>query len=1160
MSLDVRGKTVVLTGTFSKFKRAEAESRLAALGATIGGSVGKATHILFAGEKAGSKINAAARLGVTVLGEDDLMAVLAGATATKQTPAAPLASPFLLPEPSRPGPALAAAIEALPWDSFEADRDLPPLREALHAHEAAHGVTAAHRAATAHLRPHAVLGHAHGHDVEVEWADLSPDGRFFATGSWVGDNYDRGGVLQIWDVRAGRCVNLLRIRGGVGWPDYGECIQWRPDGRRVGLAFDTNGVGSFDPFGKSGEPDSCAYLTDGWSRPPAWAWSPNSRDVYIACWGPNLALGAIVALVGRRPEPRWCESAGHSDPNNPSSEPRLQPMKGITWAHPDRIVGYSGWSQLFALDARTGKLLWEGKAHPPVSFSPDGEEFAMHPAGIVYYDAKTGLPNGKLPMHVGADSLEYSRDGARLAAVVQPGNPWGAEPGVFIYERGVYHYSPDVPPLKNGRYGFSWHPDGGKAAITAAGRLQIWQMGAAPTKLLDIPAPAGGHVTYGDGVLITRGNFGLAFLRERDGAVIGEFQPATEARGESPLATGSEDYGATWDWNPAFPIDRERVAAALPEGVVIGPPDGTASVEEIDGKIAWIVDRKWAWPWRWGETKIWPDVAAACADPAAPAGLKRKFRPARSGSELGKKAGSKAPARAKKATWPPPGGSLDDIAGLLEEGVKQIKDGYHSGSYRRAFAVRTMAHGMFDRAAAAIDGGPGWTDWVEPWFAALTRGETVMTALAGRVPDAPALTPTQTATLRRWLVDAEKSLKKKTTQTRPLCQPQATIGASWVLLGERERGEKLLTESLLTLDPENNTTEHRRTVAEAMAVIGRVREAVLHLTSSEQKPSWTETPAAMATIAAHASVEELRYLVQRMKQHDAHNEFVLLERGLERLIALKAWDAAVAWIPEFDGLSTRSAEIRLASAMAAAGEPGRAESSLAAGLTPKYATCAEYLLGLARVLPEQARPYLGPLLAAAPKLLSDAHYPLEFLRHLGGATAVLGRLDLAAKVQDLARSPAEAFEVQLGVLADLDPAHPEWAPRLERARATAPGSRDDLMRLAAQAYRGGLMEASAELLDAAIEAARNDSAPDLRLTDVMAAMTAVGDLAGAHRAWMAIAKGRRAHRNDALLKACEERGLWAAALEILRQMPFDLNGSPKVASKMLLSAAGKEGW
>ncbi|NUQ73108.1 MAG: hypothetical protein HUU21_06100, partial [Polyangiaceae bacterium] len=61
---DLVGKTVVLTGKFSDLDRAEAEAALARLGATIGASVTKATHVLFAGERAGSKIDKARALGI----------------------------------------------------------------------------------------------------------------------------------------------------------------------------------------------------------------------------------------------------------------------------------------------------------------------------------------------------------------------------------------------------------------------------------------------------------------------------------------------------------------------------------------------------------------------------------------------------------------------------------------------------------------------------------------------------------------------------------------------------------------------------------------------------------------------------------------------------------------------------------------------------------------------------------------------------------------------------------------------------------------------------------------------------------------------------------------------------------------------------------------
>ena len=1132
MALDVRGKTVVLTGTFSKIKRADAEARLAALGAKIGSGVGKTTHVLFAGEKAGSKINAANKLGVTVLGEDELMALLSGGVAA----AAAVGFDAAALDAAAAGPKLAAAIEALPWDAFEVDRDLPGLREVLYAHEAAHGaVTDAHRAATARLRPQAVLRHGHGHDVEVGWTDLSPDGRFLATGSWVGSDYNLGGVLQIWDVRAGRCVNVLRIHGGVGWPDYGGCIQWRPDGRRVGLAFDTNGVGSFDPFGRTGEPDSCAYITDGWSRPPGWTWAPNSRDVYIACWGPDLALGAIVPLVGRRPEPRWCAAVERVDPKDPDSEPRMQPPRHVTWVHPERIIGRSSES-LYAIDVKTGKIAWEQVAAPPVSFSPDGEEFAMHPAGIVYYDTRTGLPNGKMPMHVGAESLHYSRDGARLAAVVQPENRWGAEAGVFIYDRGEYRYSPDAtrPNVRETLHA-AWSPDGRKLAVTIGKRLQIWELADTAVLRLEVPSPAASGVAYGDGVLIAWSSFGLAFHRETDGALIGAFKPAVEASGESPLADDQEDLGEHWAWDPAFPLDMVRVAAALPEGVVIGPEEG-ASLEEIDMKIAWVIDRKWAWPWRWGEAKVWPDAAAACKDPAAPAILKKKF---------GKR--TKPAARAKAGAWPPAGGSLDDIAGLLASGIRGIGDTYHGGDYRRKYATRTMALGMFDRAAAALDASDGWAAWTDPWFSAYAHAEVVVTALAGRIAGAPALTAEQTASLRGWLTTAEGLLKKKAAKTQPQCRPLAMLGAGWILLGEKKRGETALAEAIRTIDPENNSTEHRRVVAEALAAVGRVREASTHLTSAPGRPSWTETPIAFVAIVPRASVAELDDLHARLKAVEGHNEFVLLGRGLARLIELGEWDAAQAWLDRFEGLSTSEARLQLLVGMLAAGEVERAEALIVAPDSDRL----ELLLELARHEPARARAHLDRLLQAPSRLAKGS---------LATLAVRVGRLDLATGIEALAREGSERHEVRLAVLAELDPTDLTWSMWFTRARAQAPGGPHDAVDLAALAHRGGLREASAELLDQAIEAARGASSADLALEEVSGRMATAGDFAGAHRAWQAIAKGMRSYRNGRLLDACVQRGLWAATLDLLRQMPMDLNGAPQRASQVLLKAAGGEGW
>ncbi len=70
------GKTVVLTGGLSSMSRDEAGAKLEALGAKIAGSVSKKTHLVIAGEAAGSKLAKAQELGIEVWDEAQLLAFL----------------------------------------------------------------------------------------------------------------------------------------------------------------------------------------------------------------------------------------------------------------------------------------------------------------------------------------------------------------------------------------------------------------------------------------------------------------------------------------------------------------------------------------------------------------------------------------------------------------------------------------------------------------------------------------------------------------------------------------------------------------------------------------------------------------------------------------------------------------------------------------------------------------------------------------------------------------------------------------------------------------------------------------------------------------------------------------------------------------------------
>lgn len=70
------GKTVVLTGTLSKYGRKEATELLENMGAKVAGSVSKKTDIVIYGAEAGSKLDKANELGVRTMDEEEFLSLL----------------------------------------------------------------------------------------------------------------------------------------------------------------------------------------------------------------------------------------------------------------------------------------------------------------------------------------------------------------------------------------------------------------------------------------------------------------------------------------------------------------------------------------------------------------------------------------------------------------------------------------------------------------------------------------------------------------------------------------------------------------------------------------------------------------------------------------------------------------------------------------------------------------------------------------------------------------------------------------------------------------------------------------------------------------------------------------------------------------------------
>ncbi|WP_026411289.1 WD40 repeat domain-containing protein [Actinomadura oligospora] len=759
------------------------------------------------------------------------------------------------------------ALTTQDWAAFEPERDLLPLRTALRELERAEGVGEAHRLATERIRERgALLRHPDAHRVEISTAALSPSGRYLAVGDFGGDVYEDGATLAIWEVATGRCVNVIDgFVGGIGWPGYGRTLQWSANETRLAVMYRSNNIGIVDPFGdESGEPDVTARLTYN-GRPDPFAFAPDGQRAYALDEGSDTG-GSIVTFPGLE-----TTTVPVLDHEEEAEEEEDEDDTGFMLQWPawsqdgKRLYGGLWDGRLCSIDVASGEVIWivqgeEDHWHPSAAWNRDETLFAYRRDGeLVIADAATGRDVALVPgfSDVPLATVHLSW-GNRLAVVVPAGHRGDRAYVAIVDPAGRRCYDLDVD-ARDGHdmiTPWAWAPDGDRAAfLTADGRIEVWSMGderAERVGAFVAPKQATGLVWGADEVLVALGETVLHFVRADTGEVVGDTTLLRQPAAERPLLLDDDDMGEeVWPGpNPTFALDERTWAVAFREGIVIAPPGREQDLAET---LAWVVDRRCAWPVHWGRLDVFPDARAAAAECEVGEPLDELLEPFLDATEP-------VPVPAPGA-WPPPGpDTVDDLfAGFLEAVVAYGVDELPwTGEALHEAALIRARRGEPDGVRALVEASP---ERRRPFVAA----EAAMFLVsAGRQDDARSLLAEYEAACESQWADPDWYPMHQGSQARAA----AAVGGAYAALGDTERADRWFRTAREALRGLHDSWDHRLPVVWALLECGREVEAQALLEEATGDPGDTAGVPFIAYALRKGQVD----LVERILR-DAENWF-----------------------------------------------------------------------------------------------------------------------------------------------------------------------------------------------------------------------------------------------------------------------------------------------
>ena len=519
-------KTILFSGVFEGYDRTDLEMRAVAAGAKLLSGVTKNLDYLLAGEKMGpQKKLKAAELGVPVITLQDFLNMLGTEPQAKSTRSVSV-------EKEANTDASLKQIEKINWSTFKAATDLQPLRDLLQQIEKKQGVTDLHKKVSDLLLKKTKwrLQHNYGHKSEMVAFGLSPDGKYFATGSWVSDDYEAGGDLMVWEVASGRCIRTHNVDGGLGWPDYADCIQWSADGSLLGISENTNAVGVYQAFSPDFKNIAYAGVTDGYSRPAAWALSPDNKMITVSChYGKdNVPGGKCLLKDFDEDEMQWFaeswDTSLYKTKNGSEDEAELHPMKWTKWSPDGKWIYGASNRQFYTINAKTGDLRYAltvgSNEHAAVS--SDETLIAMDMGGLSFYSFENGTLIKTHKTKTINDLIWASGKKNRLAVI-------GA--GIQIYDNAELLCSIDTSPVK-AKYDlpdarqWAFSPDGESGAcLTAKGIVLIWSISNEPqlVNTIQVKKDARGIYWGAGDILVAVSGSDVEFINIKNGETLNAY-------------------------------------------------------------------------------------------------------------------------------------------------------------------------------------------------------------------------------------------------------------------------------------------------------------------------------------------------------------------------------------------------------------------------------------------------------------------------------------------------------------------------------------------------------------------------------------------------------------------------------------------------------------